>query len=177
MLDLGGTFDRGEDVVLRPDGRIVVAGPTNRAGNFDFAVAQVLNPQGTFDPSFGGGGFGNLDFAAGGGSGDSAQGVVLQPDGKVILAGYTNANATQDLGVARTTAGGMLDFGYGASGISFTNFGADEYGTTSRFSRTGRSSSRAHTILPAPRTGPSPSRGSSTRRGPPTPRSVRRTAR
>ena len=128
VLDLGGTFDRGEDVVLRPDGKIVVAGPTNRAGNTDFAVAQVLNPQGTFDPSFGGGGFGNLDFAAGGGSSDSAQGVTLQPDGKVILAGYTNANATQDIGVARTTAGGMLDFGYGASGISFTNFGADEYG-------------------------------------------------
>ena len=50
-----GAADLANAVALQPDGKIVVVGKTGLAGIFDFAVAR-LNPDGSPDNTFGGGG-------------------------------------------------------------------------------------------------------------------------
>ncbi|MEU9173928.1 calcium-binding protein [Streptomyces sp. NPDC048420] len=69
------------DMTLQPaDGRIVLAGGGGQGG--DFAV-QRYNPDGSLDGGFGTGGTATADF----GGGDSARGVALQADGKIVAAG------------------------------------------------------------------------------------------
>ncbi|MFN8124855.1 MAG: hypothetical protein U0237_20810, partial [Thermoleophilia bacterium] len=76
-----GPDDGVNDVALRPDGRIVVAGWTGGDG----LVSRLLAVEGTFDPSFGGGdGVATAPF----GADDSLSGIVLQQDGRVLVSGY-----------------------------------------------------------------------------------------
>jgi uncharacterized delta-60 repeat protein len=75
-------------VAVQPDGKLLVAGSsTLGAGKTDFIVVRFLNPQGTGDPSFGSANGGALvDF----GGTDFGSAMVLQPDGKILLAGTTD---------------------------------------------------------------------------------------
>ena len=72
-------------VLLQGDGRIVVVGyPNSESSDSDFLLAR-LNPNGVLDPAFGSGGrvrtsFGDLN--------GGANGACLQPDGKVVAAGF-----------------------------------------------------------------------------------------
>ena len=68
------------------------AGRQDRAGrprqrDVDFAVTR-LNPDGSFDGSFDGDGTGGADF----GAVDHGLAAALQPDGKILVAGYTSVN-------------------------------------------------------------------------------------
>jgi uncharacterized delta-60 repeat protein len=91
-------FDFGPDVpaadsataiVLQPDAKIVVGG-TSSPDSFSesFGVAR-LNPDGSLDPTFGGGGRVTTAFA-GAQAGVSA--MVLQPDGKIVATGQAIRN-------------------------------------------------------------------------------------
>jgi uncharacterized delta-60 repeat protein len=72
-------------VLLQGDGRIVVVGyPNSESSDSDFLLAR-LSPNGVLDPTFGSGGrvrtsFGDLN--------GGANGACLQPDGKVVAAGF-----------------------------------------------------------------------------------------
>lgn len=107
------------------DGKIVVAGyattGTGAAADADFAVARY-NSNGTLDTSFGSGGKARTNIA---GKFDSAQGLVLQSDGKVVLAGRVGVDggSDPDFGVVRYNTDGALDKGFGAGGIVRTDFG------------------------------------------------------
>jgi uncharacterized delta-60 repeat protein/uncharacterized repeat protein (TIGR01451 family) len=86
------------DMTLQPgDGRIVIAGGGGSGG--DFAV-QRINPDGSQDSGFGTGGVATADF----GGGDSARGVALQPDGKIVAAG--RGGPDNDFALARFQGGG-----------------------------------------------------------------------
>ncbi|WP_037624563.1 DUF11 domain-containing protein [Streptomyces aureus] len=86
------------DVALQPaDGRIVVAG-TNGPGG-DFAVLRY-NPDGSQDTGFGTGGLATADF----GGTDTARGLTLQPDGKIVAAGGGGPDG--DFALARFEGGG-----------------------------------------------------------------------
>ena len=115
-----GAHDFGEAMALQPDGRIVVAGSSNASGTNDFAVARLLNPQGTFDGSFGGGT--GRSLANFGGS-DHGEAVALQPDGRIVVAGDSNVSGTTDFAVARLLAGGGLDNSFAGDGKSAVDFG------------------------------------------------------
>ena len=75
---------------LHGDGRIVVVGYV--AGG-DFGVARYL-AQGSLDTSFGAAGVLELDFFGGF---DTADAILAQPDGKIVVAGSTSGG----LGVVR----------------------------------------------------------------------------
>jgi uncharacterized delta-60 repeat protein len=127
-LDLGPSVDTAYAVALQPDGKIVVAGETIAAGNIDMAVARLLNPEGTFDSSYGGGsGWSRLDF----GGDDRGRAVALQPDGKIVVAGRTNVGGTIDMAVARLlNPQGTFDssFGLFGTGKSLADFGGHDFG-------------------------------------------------
>jgi uncharacterized delta-60 repeat protein len=91
-------------VALQTDGRIVIAGewlPQEYSFNSEWAVAR-LEPNGAPDKSFGTNGLVTTDVA-GGGEGDYANGMAIQPDGRIVAVGDTG---TPNLAVARYEGGG-----------------------------------------------------------------------
>lgn len=91
VADFGGTVDYSMDSAFQGDGKIVVVGGTTAGGgDYNFALARY-NSNGSLDASFGGlGGIGAgrvaTDFASGR---DSAEKVLIQPDGKILVVGWT----------------------------------------------------------------------------------------
>jgi uncharacterized delta-60 repeat protein len=81
----GDGYAQADGVVRQPDGSIIVAGSsaTYTAGR-DFAVARYL-PNGSLDPDFG---TVTTDIAGGN---DYAWGLIIQPGGRIVLAGQSNA--------------------------------------------------------------------------------------
>ncbi len=84
--DFFGFFDIANAVAIQPDGKIVLAGTALLGLVYDFALVRY-NPDGSLDSSFDGDGKLTTDFDGGG---DSAYGVVIQPDGKIIAVGVSN---------------------------------------------------------------------------------------
>jgi uncharacterized delta-60 repeat protein len=124
MTALGGTF--GEvigGVAVQADGKIVAVG-RGGSGN-DFALARY-NPNGSLDTSFSGDGKQTTDF----GGFDGANGVAIQPDGKIVAIGFaSSANGFDDFGLARYNPNGSLDTGFSGDGKQRTDFGGPDAAT------------------------------------------------
>jgi uncharacterized delta-60 repeat protein len=115
-------------VALQADGRIVVAGHEYNyaTDDSDFFVARY-NPDGSRDNAFSGDGLATMDF---GGHDDRAKAVVVQPDGKIVVAGYsveldTDDVPSRDFALARYDPDGTLDATFSGDGKRTTNFGDD----------------------------------------------------
>jgi uncharacterized delta-60 repeat protein len=116
----------GEDdeifaLAIQPDGRIIAAGQAKFG--MDFGMARYLT-SGSIDTSFGSNGLVTTDFN---GNIDRARGMVLQSDGKIVLAGAANltTGSTGDFGLARYNPSGSLDSTFGAGGKVITDFGGN----------------------------------------------------
>jgi uncharacterized delta-60 repeat protein len=111
--DFGGGED-AMDVALQPDGKVVVVGGPGIYGA-PWAVARY-NPNGSLDPSFDGDGKIVTDF---GGGAQGAFGVALQPDGKIVVAGWRGEQggpANRGVAVARYLPDGSLDASFSGDG-------------------------------------------------------------
>src|SRR4051794_32098706 len=144
------------DTVVQADGKMLIAGrrvivptphptpPPGTAGgdavDSDFAVAR-LNADGSVDTSFGTGGVAVVHSA---GSDDSAESLVVQPDGKIVAVGYFSDQASgqaptdEQFVVARFNADGTVDASFGGTGVLMPSFGAP--GATPR-------NAEAHAVL------------------------------
>ena len=111
---------QGRAVALQPDGRIVVAGHAG-GGNSDLALARY-DASGKLDQAFGSAGMVTTDL----GARDEAVAVVLQPDGKIVVAGYTGAAGSDDIALARYTVSGTLDTSFGSGGVVTASLGANQ---------------------------------------------------
>jgi uncharacterized delta-60 repeat protein len=122
--DFFGNWDSAYKVAIQSDGKILVAGLALHSGDFssaDFALARY-NPNGTLDQGFGAGGKQTTDFL---GNADAAQGIIVQPDGKIVAAGYArsgNDSNTDNFALARYNPDGSLDQSFGAGGKQITDF-------------------------------------------------------
>ena len=101
-------------IALQPDGKVVVGG-TVQAGFQTFAVAR-LNANGTLDTTFNGTGM--LVLPAGSYD-EFATAIALQPDGRIVVAGYTQY-PTQ-MKVVRITTAGALDASWGSGGVALAS--------------------------------------------------------
>jgi uncharacterized delta-60 repeat protein len=102
-------------VAVQPDGKIIVVGHGSLAGTgTGFAVVRY-NPNGSLDTSFGESGKVITSFS-GGYANPSA--VMLQPDGKIVVAGdhYRTASGSDEFALVRYNADGSLDSGFGVGG-------------------------------------------------------------
>ncbi len=99
--------EQAYSVTLQADGKMLLAGGSNS----DFAVARY-NTDGTLDTSFNSTGIVTTDL--GGPANAAAYTMVVQPDGKIVLAG-TGGN--YDLAMVRYNNDGSLDTGFGSGGI------------------------------------------------------------
>jgi uncharacterized delta-60 repeat protein len=119
VFDFFGSFDQANGAVLQPDGKIIVVGSASYDSNnrdIGFALAR-FNTDGGIDFGFGTGGKQITDFF---GAGAKANGIVLQPDGKFVVAGTASDSATRpvatDIAVARYNSDGSLDSAFGTGG-------------------------------------------------------------
>ncbi|HEX6131454.1 MAG TPA: delta-60 repeat domain-containing protein, partial [Actinomycetota bacterium] len=107
-------YDAARDVALQPNGKIVVVGTA--AMETRFAVARYL-PDGSLDPSFHGDGKRTLNLSP---SYDDAWAVAIQPDRRIVVAGYTGWG---NFALARFMPNGSLDPSFGGDGRVVTSFG------------------------------------------------------
>jgi uncharacterized delta-60 repeat protein len=120
LTDFGGGMDNATGVVLQPNGEILVGGDAVTNGTWNFALARY-NPNGTLDTTFGSSGMVTTDFA---GAADFANGLALQADGKILLAGSAQVGSYSDFALARYNPDGTLDSTFGSGGLVTTYFGS-----------------------------------------------------
>jgi uncharacterized delta-60 repeat protein len=121
--DLRSSGDVAHAVALGSDGRIVVAGWTSVGNRVEIAVVRYL-PDGRLDPAFGAGG---IATTAIGPANADARTVLIQPDGRIVVAGQAAGNAdgtNLNFAVARYTPQGTLDATFGNGGTVVVDVGA-----------------------------------------------------
>jgi uncharacterized delta-60 repeat protein len=117
IYDHLGLSDFCYDMAIQADGKIVLAGAASlTASNTDFLAIRLL-PNGTIDNSFGTNG---VVVIAVNNSEDYARSVIIQPDGKIVLAGSsaTPGFSFKNAALARLNTDGSLDTTFGINGIS-----------------------------------------------------------
>ncbi len=122
-----GLTELAAAIAVQPDGKIIAAGGTYDIFPFlggQFALARY-NSNGSLDPTFGIGGLVRTTFNS---EGCFASAIVLQADGKIIVAGtkYIHVTSDQssdtDFGLARYNSDGSLDSTFGVGGEVATDF-------------------------------------------------------
>jgi uncharacterized delta-60 repeat protein len=116
----------GRAIVVQADGKIIVVGVSG-AGSYselnDFVLARY-NSNGSLDQSFGSGGKAKTHFPGVFNTGSTATSVALQPDGKLVVAGYyKNEREPHQFAVARYNSNGTLDSTFGQAGKVTTRLG------------------------------------------------------
>ncbi len=122
---LDQTFDPGtgpdgpvNEVLLQPDGKIIITGSFQSYNGAIRRRIARLNPDGTLDTSFNGG--------TGPNANSTIHSLLLQPDGKIIIVGsFTSYNSTPANRIARLNSDGSLD----ATFITGTGFNAAVFNT------------------------------------------------
>jgi uncharacterized delta-60 repeat protein/gliding motility-associated-like protein len=109
----------GSHIALQSDGKILYAGFASAAGSIDIAVAR-FNIDGTIDNSFGTNG--KITTAVGTAD-DLAHSILIDNNGRILVAGVAQTGAGYDLCLVRYTATGVLDNIFGINGKVITNFG------------------------------------------------------
>ncbi|WP_406104487.1 calcium-binding protein [Streptomyces sp. NBC_01003] len=123
VTDFGG-YDESRDMALQADGKIVTVGLNNspQGDAADFTLARY-NTNGSLDTSFDGDGLVLTDVS--GGDEDIANGVAVQPDGKIVVVGRSvdPVSGGNRFTVVRYNSNGSLDTGFDGDGIALTDFG------------------------------------------------------
>jgi uncharacterized delta-60 repeat protein len=117
-----GLDDSGEAVALQSDGRIVVAayGYNFSPSQNRFAAVRLLT-NGALDPTFDGDGWAEASFPGSDLARPTA--LALQPDGQMVIAGYSFGSGGSQFAAARFQTNGTLDGSFGVSGVVSTSLG------------------------------------------------------
>jgi uncharacterized delta-60 repeat protein len=107
-------YDIATAMAFTADGKILVAG---RIENNNYFLLTRYTAAGTPDNSFGSNGVVWVSAVSGRG-----YGMAVQPDGKIVLAGWINPSA-RDFCVMRFNSNGSVDNGFGTAGMVTTPIG------------------------------------------------------
>jgi uncharacterized delta-60 repeat protein len=121
--DINRSTDIANAVAVQTDGKLVVVGTTYKHNDYsdeDFVVTRY-DVNGTLDPTFGAGGKVRTDFP---GLAAVPSSVVIQPDGKIVVAGgaFPLFTFLGDFKVVRYNPNGSLDRSFGDRGVVTTSF-------------------------------------------------------
>jgi uncharacterized delta-60 repeat protein len=111
------SYDVSYDLGIQTDGKIVVAGYTGIGDdpvNTKFAVAR-FNENGILDNTFSSDG--KVDTNIGSGD-DNAHSLLIQFDGKIVLAGSASSGSDVNFALVRYISDGTLDTSFSSDGIS-----------------------------------------------------------
>ena len=129
-VDISGdnNGDRGADVIVDSEGRIVIAGHTTLSGgNADFAVVRLLD-NGSPDASFDSNGIQSTSIPGQAVSNDRATSIAIDRQGRIVLAGSrADGPAADDFALVRYLPdNGAEDPAFGTNGavsLDFDGFG------------------------------------------------------
>ncbi|HID01860.1 MAG TPA: hypothetical protein EYP18_01420, partial [Desulfobacterales bacterium] len=113
-IAVGSGNDHALAIIVQEDGKILVAGTTDNDDGLDVAVIRLQDD-----------GLPDMDFDSDGqvviplpDSDDKAQSILLQEDGKIILAGTSETNEQSQIFLARLNSDGSLDTDFGEQGLA-----------------------------------------------------------
>ncbi|MFI4969514.1 MAG: hypothetical protein ACHP7D_04860 [Lysobacterales bacterium] len=121
----GELFDQCNAVAIQADGKIVSAGFSAENGPNQVALTRHTS-SGTLDAGFGSGGKLVINASATANGNSEARALLVQPDGKLLVAGYAFGPGNSDMLVMRLNADGTPDAGFGVGGITRTPVGTSE---------------------------------------------------
>ena len=108
-------------LLVQSDGKLLVAGYAGGAGNNTDMLLMRLNSDGSPDATFGSGGITRTPVGTGE---DIANAMVLQPDGRIVIAGSSVASdGRRDFALGRYMSNGTLDSSFGNGGLVTTPVG------------------------------------------------------
>lgn len=117
ITSIGSSTNEAHALAVQPDGKLVLAGHCSSGGNPSFCALRY-QVDGALDTSFGPNGNGTVVTSLG--SREAvAYALVLQPDGKLVMAGQCFDSISYDFCILRYQPNGALD----------TSFGSNENGT------------------------------------------------
>ncbi len=117
------SIDLGEfcyDIAVQPDGTILMFGDSSNGWDFDFALVGY-NSNGSLNTAFDTDGklVTNLGL-----SHDHGRGMVIQPDGKIVTAGFSSNGLNYDFALVRYNEDGSLDTSFDADGVVISGIGS-----------------------------------------------------
>ncbi len=127
MTSIRGYDDGGLDVAIHEDGKIVVGGFSSNSFDRDFAVVRY-NTDGTLDKTFSGNGKVTTDFGI---YHDACYAAAIQPDGKILAAGYSYQGRYPEFALVRYNKDGSLDKSFDGDGKTTTDIGIYDDGAYS----------------------------------------------
>lgn len=113
-------LDQAHGVAIQTNGKIVVAGNSSSSITGKDFVCARYNTNGTLDSTFGNGGIVTTDLQIG--SEDVAYDLVIQTNGKIILAGSSDNGTKKDAALVRYNTNGSIDSTFGTNGIVISTF-------------------------------------------------------
>lgn len=110
---LSNAYPAAKAIALQADGKLLAVGGM---------TLSRYGADGTPDTSFGSGG--KVSIVANGGGADAMQAVAVQPDGRIVVAGYSSRPTpfNDDFAVLRYNADGSPDTGFGSGGLVLLDF-------------------------------------------------------
>lgn len=115
VIDLAGSFDHANDLLVLEDDSILVAANARITSGSDFALLK-LEPDGDLDPLFGGGD-GWVSTPVGYDNSSYGYSVDVHASGKIVVGGEADGNNTAtwdgDFALARYNANGTIDTTFG----------------------------------------------------------------
>lgn len=124
--------DEGKAVTFDASGHILVTGIRNNV-NADMAVWRY-NSNGTPDTTFNGTGYVTLNGSGGASGSESGYGIVIDENGKLVVAGSSFNGSNNDMTIWRINSDGSLDSSFNGSGFLKHNGAAGGNGPDTGFS-------------------------------------------
>ncbi len=124
FTDAGPREDVPHSFAIQSDGKIVTAGFSYNGSNYDVTLIRYTS-DGVVDTSFDSDG--RVVTSIGPGN-DEARAVVVQPDGKIVSAGFGHRSTgiDSDFTLLRWNPDGSSDTNFGSDGMAFTDFDNSE---------------------------------------------------
>jgi uncharacterized delta-60 repeat protein len=142
--DFGGNNEYGMSVAIQNDGKIILSGYTFDNLNSTYFTVARYNFDGTPDNTFNGNG--KLIISISGQ--DVCESVLLQTDGKILLAGYTLVNGNSSaFTVVRLNTDGSADNTFGVSGKQTAGFGFPAFLQSAALQKDGKIVAAGYGIL------------------------------
>ncbi len=117
--DIGNFWEEGHSIAIQSDGKILVAGESENAFNYEFALVRY-NTNGSLDNSFDTDGIVTTSVGSGD---DEAYDLAIQSDGKILVVGGSSNGSNYDFGLARYNINGSLDNTFDTDGKVTTSIG------------------------------------------------------
>jgi len=104
----GFSSDRGNSVAIDANGKIVVAGTSYDDPNVVMTIWRYES-NGALDTTFNGVGYATFENTVGASTTDEGNAVVIDADGKIVVAGRFYSSTNYDMGIWRYDSNGSLD--------------------------------------------------------------------